>query len=57
MKVCKANFEEASDVMSKYGVNSLPTICIFKKGQVVNKTSGVRTKENITKDIEQAISS
>jgi thioredoxin 1 len=45
LKVCKVNVDEASFSASKYGVVSIPTLAVFKAGQLMEKTVGVAPKE------------
>ena len=40
MKVCKANIDEVPDIASSYGVSSIPTLIIFKDGEVVAQRIG-----------------
>ena len=47
--VFKLNVDEAPDVAAKYGVMSIPTLIVFKGGEVVGKTIGVQSKQNILK--------
>ena len=42
--VGKINIDEQDDLASKYGVMSIPTLLVFKNGQVVNKAVGVISK-------------
>jgi thioredoxin 1 len=37
LKVCKLNVDEASKMASHYGVMSIPTLAVFKKGKMVDK--------------------
>ena len=55
MKVCKANMEDTNEIIKKYKIMALPTLCIFKKGQVVSKIVGIKSLKNITEDIEKVI--
>ncbi len=55
MKVCKANLNDNGDAISKYGIKALPTLCIFKKGQIVSKIVGIRSLKNIIEDVEKAL--
>lgn len=41
LKVCKLNLDEASKTASMYGIMSIPTLAIFKNGEVVDKIIGV----------------
>ncbi len=43
-KVGKVNVDENQEIASKYGVMSIPTVMIFKGGQVVEQFVGVQPK-------------
>ncbi len=49
VKVCKINVDEVPSLAIKYGVSSIPTILIFKNGEIVNKSIGYREKEALLK--------
>lgn len=40
MKVCKANVDEVPDLAQSYGVSSIPTLLIFRDGEVVAQRIG-----------------
>ncbi len=40
MKVCKADVDEVPDIASSYGVSSIPTLLIFKDGEVAAQRIG-----------------
>ena len=40
MKVCKANVDEVPDIASSYGVSSIPTLIIFKDGEIAAQRIG-----------------
>ena len=40
LKVCKLNIDEAGNIASEYDVMSIPTLAIFKGGEVVDKVVG-----------------
>jgi len=42
--IAKVNVDEESALASKYGVMSIPTLIIFKNGEVAEKMVGVRQK-------------
>ena len=46
-KVGKINVDEQGDLAQKYGIMSIPTLMVFKNGEVVNQTLGVQSKEDI----------
>ncbi len=45
--VCKIDVDKAPALARKYGIDSIPTLLVFKNGTVVNKAVGVRPKEKI----------
>ncbi len=47
IKVGKINVDEQGELAMKYGVMSIPTLILFKDGQVANKTIGAQPKEAI----------
>src|SRR5262245_36463024 len=52
LKVGKLNVEENVQVPYRYNVTTLPTLMIFKRGQVSEQRVGLLTKENLVKLIE-----
>lgn len=40
IKVCKANVDELADLATLYGISSIPTLLIFKNGDVVAQRIG-----------------
>ena len=47
IKVCKVNVDEESELASKFGIMSIPTLFVIKNGQVVNQSMGVQPKAAI----------
>ena len=47
--VFKLNVDEAPELAMQFGVMSIPTLIVFKDGQVAAKTVGVQSKQNILK--------
>lgn len=45
VKIAKLNVDEAQQTAMKYGVMSIPTVILFKDGQVVETLVGVRPME------------
>ena len=46
-KVCKVNVDEEQELAISYGVSSIPTLLVFKNGQVANKSIGAVPKAKI----------
>ena len=53
LKVGKVNVDEQGDLAVKYGISSIPTLLIFKGGEVVKKTLGYMPKDAVVKFIEE----
>ncbi len=47
LKVCKLNVEEGPQTASIYGVMNIPTLMIFKNGEVQEKVVGAVPKNDI----------
>jgi len=47
LKVVKCNTDEAQDVASKYGIMSIPTLLLFKEGQVREQIVGAVSQKAI----------
>lgn len=46
-KVGKVDVDTAKDVALKYGIQSIPTILVFKGGEIVERTMGVQPKDRL----------
>ena len=53
--VGKVNIDDSTDLAIKYGVMSIPTLIVFRRGEVIRKEVGVQTKATVAKAINQAI--
>ena len=52
LKVGKMNVEDNDSVPFRYSITTLPTLMIFKKGQVSEQRVGLVSKDNLVKLIE-----
>jgi thioredoxin 1 len=55
LKVAKVNIDESPNIAASLGISSIPTIMIFKNGQVVDRFVGVQPKTRLQNAIEEAI--
>jgi len=55
LKVCKLNVNEAPKTAVNYGIMSIPTLAIFKNGEVVNKFVGALPKAELEATINKNI--
>jgi len=54
IKVVKVNVDEAQEVSSKYNITGIPTVILFKAGQVVDTIIGFRQKQDYINAINKA---
>ncbi len=47
VKITKVNVDENPDLSKRFGVMSIPTLLLFKNGEVVNKMSGFMPKAQL----------
>lgn len=55
VKVGKVDIENAREIAMQYGIQAIPTIMIFKGGQVVDRFSGLRNKADLSSVLERAL--
>jgi len=51
----KVNVDHNPNISSEYGIRSIPTILIFKNGEMIDKQVGVTTKVALEKKINEAL--
>ncbi len=51
--IAKMNVDENPSTPTKYGIRAIPTLIIFKGGEVVDQVTGAVTKDVITEKLEQ----
>lgn len=47
VKVCKVNVDDEMSLAQSYGVMNIPTLIVFKNGEVAHKTVGAQSKSAI----------
>ncbi len=45
--VGKVNVDEEQELSVQYGISSIPTLLVFRNGEIVNAAVGLRSKEHI----------
>ncbi|MBQ6066367.1 MAG: thioredoxin [Clostridia bacterium] len=48
VKVGKVNVDDEPQLANMFGIESIPTVMVFKGGKLVNQSLGYRPKEQIT---------
>ncbi len=54
-KVCKINVDDAPDLAGRFDVASIPTLLIFKNGQVVDQMVGALPKVRLLEKLKAQI--
>ncbi|MBN1796165.1 MAG: thioredoxin [Sedimentisphaerales bacterium] len=54
-KICKLNTDEARDSAMDFNISAIPTIILFKGGQVAKKWVGLTSKKDITEAIQELL--
>lgn len=57
IKVGKLNTEDARDTAAKYQIRSIPTVMLFRNGEVINQFVGVQPKERFVEELDKALDS
>ena len=55
LRVAKMNVDENRDVPSKYGIRGIPTLMLFKNGQLAATKVGAMSKAQLTAFLEQQL--
>ena len=54
-KICKLNTDEARDSAMEFGISAIPTIILFKGGQVQKKWVGLASKKDLSAAIDELL--
>ncbi|MEO0586864.1 MAG: thioredoxin [Planctomycetota bacterium] len=55
VKVGKVDTDANRDISVKYGISAIPTIILFKGGEVVHKFVGVTAKADFAGELDKAV--
>ncbi len=53
LRIAKLNVDEESAAAQQYGIQSIPTLLLFKNGEMVDKVVGVVPKEALSRLLEK----
>ena len=53
-KVVKINIDESPETAQSFGVNSIPTLMVFKGGEVVERFVGIQSKARLQEALDEA---
>ena len=57
LTVAKINIDENPDTPSKYGVRGIPTLMLFKNGEIADMKVGAMSKNQLQRWIEEEVES
>ncbi len=52
VKIGKMDIDENGNIAQQYGIQSIPTIIFFHKGEAVDKMVGFQSEENLKKKLD-----
>ncbi len=55
VKVTKINIDDSPNTAAAYGISSIPTIMIFKNGEISDRFVGVQPKKRLQEAIDQVM--
>lgn len=55
LQIAKMNVDENRDIPAKFGIRGIPTLMLFKNGQLAATKVGAMTKSQMTAFIEQQL--
>ena len=55
VKVCKLNTDEGPQTSSKYSITSIPTILVFKQGQIAAQLVGLHSKSALEEKLNSLL--
>lgn len=54
IKIAKVNIEENQNLAAQYRVSSIPTLLVFKGGQVMEQMVGAKSKRDLKASLDKA---
>ena len=54
-KVCKVNIDAERDLQARYGIMTIPTLMVFKGGEIVEQFSGLTSKSDLEELVRKHI--
>jgi thioredoxin 1 len=54
-KICRLNTDDARDSAMEFGISAIPTLILFKDGQVQKKWVGLQSKKDLTAAIDELL--
>lgn len=55
VRICKVNVDNNSELASQFSVRAIPTLLIFKNGEVVDQVVGLANKEDLKSKLKAQV--
>ena len=55
IKIAKVNVDINPNVAATYGIDSIPTLLLFERGEIVSRLIGLQSKAELERAIDQAV--
>jgi thioredoxin 1 len=55
VKIGKVNIDEHQELAAQYGIRSIPTLLLFKQGQVAEQLVGLRSKRDLKASFDRLV--
>jgi thioredoxin 1 len=55
VKIAKVNVDQQPDLAARYGIRSIPTIILFKAGEIVEQMVGMQAKEALKAKLDSLL--
>lgn len=55
VKVCKVNVDEAYPVAATFGIQSIPTVIVFKDGELKEKSVGLVSEDELAEMLDKVL--
>jgi thioredoxin 1 len=53
LRIGKVNIDEHQELAAQYGIRSIPTLLLFKQGQVADQIVGLRSKKELKGSVDR----
>src|ERR1700729_4374718 len=55
IRIGKVNIDEDQNLATEYGIRAIPTLLVFKGGQVVEQIVGMKSKRDLKASLDKAL--
>jgi thioredoxin 1 len=54
-RIAKVNIDDHQDLAAQFGIRAIPTLLMFKGGQVIEQVVGMKSKRDLKTSLDRAI--